>query len=270
MLHNLVGVLIVGAFCAGSPGRAQTPATATNPLKFEVASLKPSQADPAVRGGGIRPAPGGQRYIGTNATLRLFITVAYGVKGDQIEGGPDWMDTARFDMNGVAAKQSNIDELHSMLQDLLADRFKLRFHRETKQLPVYALTVDKDGPKLHARESANAGEPWVDVTAERMLQMTLRSKVVTMDYFAFRLSQLLDRPVINLTKLPGSFDFDLKYTREAPPGLPENAMINGQPVDTSGPTIFEAVRRQLGLKLESQKGPVQIIVVDHAEKPAEN
>jgi len=130
--------------------------------------------------------------------------------------------------------------------------------------------VDKDGPKLQPRTAANSGEPWIDVTAERMLQMKLNAKVVTMDYVAFRLSQLLDRPVINMTKLPGSFDFDLAYTREPPPGMPENALFNGQPVDTSGPTIFEAMRKQLGLKLEAQKGPVEIIVIDHVEKPTEN
>jgi len=269
MIRTLAVVLIIGGFWMGSPGHSQDLAPAPNRLKFEVASLKPSAPDPTGRGG-IRPAPGGQRYIGSNAPLRLFITVAYGVKGDQITGGPDWMDTARFDMTGVAAKQSTIEELHLMLQDLLAERFKLRFHRETKQLPVYALTVDKDGPKLQARAASNAGEAWIEQTAVRFLQMTLNAKVVTMDYFAFRLSQLLDRPVINQTRLPGTFDFELAYTREPPPGMPENALINGQPVDTSGPTIFEAMRRQLGLKLESQKGPVEIIVVDHAEKPTEN
>ena len=91
-----------------------------------------------------------------------------------------------------------------------------------------------------------------------------------MDYFAFRLSQVLDRPVINLTKLPGSFDFDLAYTREPPPGIKEGSLINGEPVDISGPTIFEAVRKQLGLKLDPEKGPVDIIVIDHVEKPSEN
>jgi uncharacterized protein (TIGR03435 family) len=269
MIRNVPVLLIGSALWIGAPAHSQTPATAPALLKFEVASLKPSQPDPTGRGG-IRPAPGGQRYVATNAPLRLFITVAYGVKGDQIAGGPDWMDTARFDMNGLAARQSNIDELHLMLQDLLAERFKLRFHRETKQLPIYALTVDKDGPKLKPREALNVGEQWIDVTAQRILQMTLSAKVVTTDYFAFRLSQLLDRPVVNMTKIPGNFDFDLAYTREPPPGVPENAVINGQQVDTSGPTIFEAVRRQLGLKLEPQKGPVEVIVVDHAEKPVEN
>jgi uncharacterized protein (TIGR03435 family) len=244
--------------------------TATPPaLKFEVASLKPAQPDPTGRGI-IRPAPGGQRYVATNVPLRLLLTVAYSVKGDQITGGPDWVDTARFDMNAAAARPSNSDELHLMLQNLLAERFHLRFHKETKQLPIYALSVDKDGPKLHAHQAQNAGEPWIDQSIERILQVTMHAKVVTMDYFAFRLSQVLDRPVINQTKLPGSFDFDLAYTREPPPGIPENALLNGQPLDTSGPTIFDALRRQLGLKLEATKGPVQILVIDHAERPSEN
>jgi uncharacterized protein (TIGR03435 family) len=91
-----------------------------------------------------------------------------------------------------------------------------------------------------------------------------------MDYFAWRLGQILDRPVVDQTKLKGGYDFELKFTREPPPGLREGGLINGEPVDTSGPRIFEALQKQLGLKLEGQKGPVEIIVIDHAEKPIEN
>jgi len=91
-----------------------------------------------------------------------------------------------------------------------------------------------------------------------------------MDHFAWRLGQVLDRPVIDLTKLKGGYDFDLAYTSELPPGISEDEVINGQPIDISGPSIFQAVEKQLGLKLERQKGPVEIIVIDHAEKPVEN
>jgi uncharacterized protein (TIGR03435 family) len=91
-----------------------------------------------------------------------------------------------------------------------------------------------------------------------------------MDYFAFRLAARMDRPVVDQTGIKGGYDFDLAYTRELPPGIPENAMINGAPIDTSGPTIYEAVRQQLGLRLDAKKAPAQVMVIDHVEKPTEN
>ena len=91
-----------------------------------------------------------------------------------------------------------------------------------------------------------------------------------MDYFAFRLSQLLDRPVVDLTNLKGGFDFKLEYTRDLPPGFPEGGKINGEDPDLSGPSIFVALKQQLGLDLRSQKGPVDVIAIDHVEKPAGN
>jgi uncharacterized protein (TIGR03435 family) len=91
-----------------------------------------------------------------------------------------------------------------------------------------------------------------------------------MDYFAWRLGQMLDRPVIDQTRLKGGYDFELAFTRDLPPGLSEGALLNGAPIDTSGPNLFAALRQQLGLRLDAQKGPVDIMVIDHAEKPAEN
>jgi len=167
-------------------------------------------------------------------------------------------------MDAKAEKPSSLDDLNLMLQDLLVERFKLKFHRETKELPVYALTVDKGGPKLH--EAQGAGNPSIDFRQEPFLHVKMHATSVPMDYFAWRLG--LDRPVIDLTKLKGSYDFDLAYTAELPPGLEEGP--NGTPIDVSGPSIFEAVQKQLGLKLERQKGPVEVVVIDHAEKAVEN
>jgi len=244
---------------------AQTPDPS---LKFDVASLKASE--PGGRGGGIRPAPGGERYLATNVPLRLLIQVAYRVKNSQISGGPSWMDTDTFDMNAKAERPSSAEELHVMLQNLLADRFQLKFHRESKELPVYAATVDKGGPKLQAHDAQSAGDPWIDQEVTQTTHMKMTAKFCPMDYFAWRLSQVLDRPVIDQTGLKGGYDFVLTYTRQLPPEIPEGATLNGQPIDTSGPTIFEAMRHQLGLRLDAQKGPVPILVIDHAEKPAAN
>lgn len=247
---------------------AQKPAAVPPNLTFEVASLKPSE--PGQRNGGIRPAPGGERYVATNASLGLMIAVAYRLKADQIVGGPSWLGADTFDMNATAGRPASIDELHVMLRNLLAERFKLKFHRENRELPVYSLTVDRTGPKLKEHSFQNAGEPWIDVAVEQMVRMKLNGRSVTMNYFAFRLSQLLDRPVIDQTELKGDFDFELSYTRDLPPGIPEGAQINGAAIDTSGPTIFAAMPKQLGLKLEPRKGPVSVFVVDSVEKPTGN
>src|SRR5258708_1556784 len=105
---------------------AQAPA-----LQFEVATIKPSQ--PGQQGGGIRPAPGGRRYIATNVPLKLLLTVAYRLRADQVSGGPGWMDTALYDMNAEAERPSSVEELHLMLQNLIKEQFKLQTHFETKE-----------------------------------------------------------------------------------------------------------------------------------------
>jgi uncharacterized protein (TIGR03435 family) len=98
----------------------------------------------------------------------------------------------------------------------------------------------------------------------------MKATSAPMEYFAFRLAERMDRPVIDQTGIKGGYDFDLAYTMELPPGIPENAMVNGSPIDTSGPTIYEALRQQLGLRLDAKKAPAQVIVIDHLEKPTEN
>jgi uncharacterized protein (TIGR03435 family) len=247
---------------------AQAPIKIPPDLRFEVASLKPSSGQR--EGGGIRPAPGGQRYEAINCPINLMIQVAYRVKADQIVGGPAWMNTDRFDMEAKAEKASSADDLHVMLMNLLVDRLQLKFHHEKKEIAMYGLTVDKGGAKLTPHEAANAGEPWIDLTVTKFLHTKMTATCAPIDYFAFRLSQFMDRPVVDLTNLKGGYDFTLEYTRELPPGFPEGGKINGEDPDTSGPTVFEAVKKQLGLELKAQKGPVEVIVIDHAEKPTGN
>jgi uncharacterized protein (TIGR03435 family) len=243
--------------------------------KFEVASIKPSQ--PGQTRYGIRPAPGGERYLASNVSLKIMITVAYRVRAEQVAGGPAWMGTEGFDMNAKAERPSSMEELHGMLQDLLADRFKLRFHRESREMPMYALTVDKDGPKLTPHEARSGGDPWiepkVDPSSEGRLKTTWHATFAPMDFFAWRLSLFMDRPVVDQTKLEGSYDFDLAFTQALPPppqGTPAGAVVLATPLDGSNSTIAESMRQQLGLKLERQKGPVEILVIDQAEEPVEN
>jgi uncharacterized protein (TIGR03435 family) len=157
-----------------------------------------------------------------------------------------------------------------MLINLLADRFHLKFHREKREMPVYALAVDRGGIRMTPHEAANAGDPWIDQSIDMLVHVKMKATFASMDYFAFRLSQLMDRPVIDLTNLKGGYDFRLEYTRDLPLGVPENAHLNGVPIDTSGPTVFAAARQQLGLEMKAQKGYVDVIVIKHAEKPTEN
>jgi uncharacterized protein (TIGR03435 family) len=203
--------------------------------------------------------------------LKQMITVAYRLRADQVLGGPGWIDTDPYDMNAKAERPSSVEELHLMLQDLLAERFKLRFHRDTKEMAIYALMVDKDGPKLKPHQAQSAGDPWIDVTIKPFPHTTWHATFCPMDYFAWRLSTgVMDRSVVDETNLKGGYDFDLSFTGDLPPGLQPGAQLNGETIDTSGPPVFEAIRKQLGLKLERQKGPAETLVIDQAEKPVEN
>jgi uncharacterized protein (TIGR03435 family) len=132
-----------------------------------------------------------------------LITVAYRIKADQVAGAPAWIDADFYDMNAKAERPSTVEELHLMLQDLLADQFKLRFHRKTRERPIYALIVDKDGSKLKPHEAQNAGDPFIDQTVDHFPQMTWHATFAPMNYFAWRLSMILDRPVLDQTKLQG-------------------------------------------------------------------
>lgn len=247
---------------------AQTPTQIPADLRFEVASLKPSAG--TAQGGGIRPAPGGERYEARNCTIKMMVQVAYRVKPEQIVGGPAWLDTGRFDMDAKAEKPSSAGELHVMLMNMLVDRLRLKFHREKREMPIYALTVGGAATKLKPHEAANGGDPWIDQTEAPFLHIRMKAMYAPMDYFAYRLSLLMDRPVVDLTDLPGGYDFNLEFTRDPPPGFPAGGRINGEEVDTSGPTVFAAVEQQLGLRLKAQKGPADVIVIDHAEPPSDN
>jgi uncharacterized protein (TIGR03435 family) len=229
--------------------------------QFEVASLKP--ASPGEQGESIRPAQGGKRYTGVNRTLRQFLLTAYGIRPDQISGGPAWIDTPGFDLNAEAESPSNIEELHMMLRNLITERFKLQLHTEKKERAVYALVPGKNGVKMQPDPANNAGD-------RRIVQGMgkVSAKFASMEYFAFALSLILDRPVIDRTGLTGEYDFELSWT---PDPLSEPGRISGRTSSGSdAPPIFEALEQQLGLKLVSQRAVVETLVIDHAERPVEN
>jgi uncharacterized protein (TIGR03435 family) len=266
-MQRIALCLLLAASVARVAG-AQAPPKIPANLQFDVASLKPSEG--TSDGYGIRPAPGGQRYVATNCPIKVMIEAAFRVKPEQIVGGPAWLDTDRFDMEAKADKPSTSEELHVMLMNLLTERLQLKFHQEKRDLRMYALTVDKGGPKLTPHQAADAGEHWIDMNIDKLVHVKAKATAATLSYFAFRLSLFMDRPVVDLTNLPGGYDFNLEYTRDPPPGFPVGGKLNGEEVDTSGPTVFAAVKQQLGLELKAQKGPVDVIVIEQAEKPDAN
>lgn len=252
---------------ASSALLAQLPPGVPPDLRFEVASLKLSHADPLTAW--VRPAVGGERYEAVNSPVRQMLEVAFRIRPDQIAGIPAWLDRQGFDMQAKAAKPSTADELHVMLVNMLADRMHLTYHIEKKDMPMYALVQSKEGTKLKPRENS-VGDTWVDVNGYN-LQMKLKGTNARMDFLAFRLGgYFVDRPVVDLTGLKGTYDFEMDFTRDLPRNFPEGGKLNGEDPDTSGPNLFAALKQQLGLELKAQKGPVDIIVVDHAEPLTDN
>jgi uncharacterized protein (TIGR03435 family) len=249
-----------------SPVLAQLPPGVSPDLRFEVASVKLAHGDPYTYW--VRPSAGSERYQAVNCPLRLMLQVAFRIRAEQIVGIPGWLDSQRFDMQAKAEKPSTADELHVMLVNMLVDRMHLKYHREKKDMQMYALVVSKEGAKLSPRESAT-GDTWVDLEGHN-LQAKMQGINARMDFLAFRLGEELDRPVVDMTGLKGTYDFEVNYTRELPRNFPEGGKINGAEPDTSGPTLFAAVKQQIGLELKAEKGPVDVIVIDHAERPNEN
>ena len=234
-------------------------------LTFEVASIKP--ANPAARGGGIKPKPAGQGYNAQGATVLLMISLMYRMPMDHITGGPGWLSSDLWDIEAKADKAYGLDDLHTMFQNLLADEFKLKFHKAIKEGPVYVLTVDKAGSKMKLNDSPQDFEVPIAGSGRGGI---FNGKRVPMEYLCYWLGQALrndSRPIIDKTGLSGNYDFTLSFIPELPPGFDK---ANLPPEFLDRPSIFDALREQLGLKLEAQKGPVQYYVIDHAEKPAVN
>jgi uncharacterized protein (TIGR03435 family) len=233
-------------------------------LEFEVASVKPAQ--PGGRGGGIRPLPGGQTYIAEQVPVKLMIKLMFHLTDHQINGGPSWLDTDLYDVEAKAAQPSTLDKLHQMFQTLLVDRFNLKFHRELKEIPAYELVVDKGGSKMKLNDTPNDFHDYSLRAAGRGKMVAERE---SMSHFSWALAQLLDRPVMDRTGLDRAYDFTLEWAPE-PIGVKGAIEARDAPVDQDRPSLATAVRQQLGLRLEPHKGPIEIFVIDSAEKPSAN
>jgi uncharacterized protein (TIGR03435 family) len=242
------------------------------PLAFEVASIKPAPP-PKDNRLSIRTSQDQGRLTMTNVSLRNILTQAYKVKEHQLTT-PDWMETTRFDITAKLPQGATKDQVPEMLQTLLADRFKLTMHKESKVLPVYALVAAKGGPKLHEVESAGGLRMMMSPKGREM------SGRATLNDLADTLSNSLDRAVIDATGLKGIYEIQLAWTpdesdsvaskmQRRPAGPEGGDNKTGDSADS--PTLFVALQEKMGLKLEPRKSPAEIIVVDSAEKvPTEN
>jgi len=240
---------------------AQTQAPANEALRFEVASLKPSNPD-AQGGGIIRPTQGNQGYIATNMPLRTYLMIAYVVRDTQISGAPAWFANDRYDLNAKAEKPSTVEELHIMLQNLLADRCGLKLHKETREATGYALVIDKGTPKLTEHDAADQDYPPIRPTGPGKARATNAQ----MSLFALFIARGLDVPIVDKTGLTGRYDFDFEVALErvAGPDGQERAV----PPDAG--MISEALKKQLGLRLEKIRTTTEHIVIDRVEKPTAN
>jgi uncharacterized protein (TIGR03435 family) len=265
ILHLALLILMLASSLtikAQSPNPAQTPAVeAEHPMakdahpSFLVATIKPS--DPAAVGSGF---PDGGRHISAlNTPVSALIMLAYRVHPKQILGAPDWLTKDRYDIIGVPDLPGtpNLPQTQEMYQKLLADRFHLVFHRETRQLPIYAVTVAKGGPNL---KLADPTEPLNTGNSGRDGRRTLKFTNMSIPDFALNMNFYEDRPVIDQTSLPGRYDFTLKWTYD----------LTKEDEPDAPPSIFTAIKDQLGLRMDAVKGPAEVLVIDHIDHPSEN
>lgn len=234
--------------------------------EFEVATIKPSNPDTQGRGFRVR----GREFTTINTTLTSMITFAYGIHPKQIVGAPAWVDTDKFDITAQpdAPGQPSDKQWKAMLQKLLADRFGLKFHRDKKELSVYALVVTEKGSKLNKSQGDPNGLPGLFF---RGLGILTVNNATMQDFAGLMQSAVLDRPVVDQTGLAGRWDFTLNWT-------PDESQFAGMGVKVpppsdkpdAAPGLFTAVQEQLGLKLESTKAPVDVLLIDKAEKPTAN
>jgi bla regulator protein blaR1 len=279
-----------------TPSQAQDQDTSAA-RAFQSFSIKPSLsvAAPAVpRNRMVRMMYGPDGFVATNVTLKQIIQEAYAVEANQIKGGPEWLDSEKFDVEAkINPSQPTKFGLgphkpasQRMLQAALADHTQLAVHTESQVLPAYALEVAEKGPKLRPSEAPSASEGGAfaaegpaEMGIHRMIvepgdgqTFSLAAQGVSADQIVEHLSHQLGTPVIDQTGLKGTYDFSLHWTDNpgSTAGSDANPVPDSEPTGISAPSLLTAVQQQLGLKLVPEKIPVPVIVIDHIEKPSEN
>jgi uncharacterized protein (TIGR03435 family) len=245
---------------------------------FDVASVKPVQSG---QGAPSIAVSRGGRLTATNVTLRRLIRWAYNVQDFQIVGGPDFRNQPIYEIQAKGARgNENAEELARALQTVLTERFKLKIHRESKETSVYALTLKNNPTTL--KEIPNGAEGPSRIRMNPCgVELTFPAGASLTQLSSFLSGQSwMERPVVDGTNLKGLFDIKLQFTVDGPISLADQGFESGAPPPAPGPTpdafpcvratLFEAVQAQLGLKLESTKAPVEMLVIDHWEPPSQN
>jgi uncharacterized protein (TIGR03435 family) len=234
------------------------------PPAYDVVSIKPN-----THSRGVSVHIDDNIYTALNISLKGLLEQAYGIRADLISGAPGWAETTGFDINArvveadrKALAKLNTREFGAMLQPVLADRFQVKVHTETKVLPVYELVVSKGGVKFAATSAADKDKRWHEVSAHgsSVHNGHLVAHQVPLSRLVDVIAGQMHRGVIDKTGLSGEFDLQLDWTPENAPPSP----------DATAPFLAAALQEQLGLKLEASKGPVATLVVDHAELPTED
>jgi len=257
---------------SGNPQPKAFPAIAP---AFEVAAIRENQSDHTARSH-IISSPNNGRFTAINAPLMMLIQFAFGIPESRILGAPSWISTTKFDIDAKA--DTSVDDQLSvlgsdrgkaqkrlMLQALLAERFQLRAHPETRELPMYALVVARSGPK--SLESKANGTT-IDGGNGRI---QVQGGENTIALLAEQLANSLGRPVVDQTGIQGRYNITLKWTPDnsADPKL-NGTELAAAALDAPAASFFTAIQEQLGLKLEPRKGPVQVLIIDHVERPSAN
>jgi uncharacterized protein (TIGR03435 family) len=259
MLMSLViGVLTVSAF-----GQIPTPGSSDSSTlapSFQVATIKPSAPEES-RTIQIR----GNRFATTDTSVVDLLKNAYGLHEQEIAGGPKWLKTQKFDLVGDPETQTrpSSDNFKKMVQNLLADRFHLTAHHETRDLSVFAIVAAKSGPKLNKSTRPSDGIPSVAYSPG---QLSVANATLA-DLATFLQRFVSDRPVFDQTGIIGKYDLILRWT---PDELQAGGSHQGNDNDSSLPGLYTAIQEQLGLKLQEAKRPAQVFVLDHVDMPSEN
>ena len=270
---TLLTALVLVTLAPAVRAQTQAPsATSIHPPSFDVISVKPNKTSLGVHGL-ITTEFTADGFRGTNVPVHTLLLQAYGLHEGESFGEPAWANSEVFDIEAKVAgpdvaafSKLDSDQLQAMLRQILAERFGLVAHRETRELPVYAMSVAKGGPKL----KEFVFDPAVPASARRgggvqMSMGMIAAHECTIPYFLSMLSRQLGRTVIDRTGLTGNYDFTLRWS----PDNSATSASEGAQADTL-PSIFTAVQEQLGLKLESTKAPASVLVVDHLERPSQN
>jgi len=261
---NFVRATPETAWAIPDPPAPVVPMAATASPSFEVATIKPSK--PGTPGKYIG---GGRNFTTLNTALSDLLTFAYGIHPKQIVGAPAWVEEEKYDLAGEpdAKGQPSLDQTRIMIQKLLTDRFQLKFHRDKKELAVYALTVGKNGSKLTRSQADPNGPPRLLFT--RLGNLPAGNTTMA-DFASVMQMAVLDKPVVDQTGLSGKWDFTLTWTPDATQFIGLGGGTAPAPDSDAPPDLFTAIQQQLGLKLDSIKAPAEVFVIDHVEKPSDN